>query len=137
VGAWRQGGWKNWALYGLGIGLGILTKGPAILIYLLPVALLAPLWMGARYSGGWGRWYRNTGLALLAGIALALCWAIPAVIHGGDQYREMILWGQTAGRMVQFRPCTGLVVVPAHSAAVAAAMDAVVAAMAWAACAAC
>ncbi|WP_166361487.1 ArnT family glycosyltransferase [Pseudomonas akapageensis] len=101
VGAWREGSWKNWALYGLGIGLGILTKGPAILIYLLPVALLAPWWMGTRYPGGWGRWYRNTGLALLAGICLALCWAIPAVIHGGDQYREMILWGQTAGRMVQ------------------------------------
>lgn len=101
VGAWQQGGWRNWALYGLGIGLGILSKGPAILLYLLPVALLAPWWMGERYAAGWGRWYRNVGLALLLGIAVALCWAIPAVIKGGDEYREMILWGQTAGRMVK------------------------------------
>ncbi len=101
VGAWQQGGWRNWALYGLGIGLGILSKGPAILLYLLPAALLAPWWMGERYAAGWGRWYRNVGLALLLGIAVALCWAIPAVIKGGDEYREMILWGQTAGRMVK------------------------------------
>ena len=101
VGAWQRGGWGNWALYGLGIGLGILSKGPAILLYLLPAALLAPWWMRGQCPVGWGRWYRNVGLALLGGIALALCWAIPAAIYGGPEYREMILWGQTAGRMVK------------------------------------
>ena len=101
LGAWRRDGAGNWLLYGLGIGLGLLGKGPAILIYLLPAALLAPWWMGERYRGGWRRWYRQVGLALLGGFGLALCWAIPAAIHGGAEYRGMILWGQTAGRVVK------------------------------------
>lgn len=101
TGAWQRGSWHDWALYGLGIGLGILSKGPAILVYLLPVALLAPWWMTTGYPGGWKRWYSNTALALLAGACLALLWAIPAAIQGGEAYREMILWGQTTGRMVQ------------------------------------
>lgn len=99
--AWQRASWHGWALYGLGIGLGILSKGPAILVYLLPVALLAPWWMSSDYPGGWKRWYRNSALALLAGTGLALCWAIPAALQGGEAYREMILWGQTTGRMVQ------------------------------------
>ncbi|NES11909.1 hypothetical protein G3O07_22735 [Pseudomonas laurentiana] len=57
--------------------------------------------MTTGYPGGWKRWYSNTALALLAGACLALLWAIPAAIQGGEAYREMILWGQTTGRMVQ------------------------------------
>ena len=40
--AWRDGGWSGWLLVGLAIGLGVLAKGPAILLHILPVALLAP-----------------------------------------------------------------------------------------------
>lgn len=101
LGAAEHGGRGHWALYALGIGLGVLCKGPAVLVYLLPVALLAPWWQGGARVGGWWRWYRNVGLAVLAGAALALCWALPAAIVGGAEYREMIFWGQTAGRMVQ------------------------------------
>ena len=35
---------RGFALLGLAIGLGILTKGPVILVQVLPVALLAPWW---------------------------------------------------------------------------------------------
>ena len=38
VEAARGGGIGNWGLYAFGIGIGTLTKGPVILIYLLPVA---------------------------------------------------------------------------------------------------
>lgn len=91
-----------WALFGLSVGLGLLAKGPAILVHLLPAALLAPWWLRhAPSRPAWPRWYAGLALGLLLGIGLALAWAIPAGIHGGEEYRNAIFWGQTAGRMVQ------------------------------------
>lgn len=91
-----------WALYGLGVGLGILAKGPAILVHLLPVALFGPLWASRLGSDiRWSRWYAGVGIGLLFGAALALIWAIPAGAHGGEEYRNAIFWGQTANRMVE------------------------------------
>ncbi len=87
----------GFAWLALAIGLGVLAKGPVILLHLLPVALLAPWW---RQGLPWKRWYGGVLLAVLGGAAIALAWAIPAAIHGGEEYRRMILWGQTANRMV-------------------------------------
>jgi 4-amino-4-deoxy-L-arabinose transferase-like glycosyltransferase len=93
-------GW--WALFGLGVGLGVLAKGPAILVHLLPAALLAPWWLRhARRPFTWSGWYAGVGLGLLLGVAIALSWAIPAGLSGGEEYRNAIFWGQTADRMVQ------------------------------------
>jgi 4-amino-4-deoxy-L-arabinose transferase-like glycosyltransferase len=93
---------RCWALFGLSVGLGVLAKGPAILVHLLPAALLAPLW-AKRLKPDilWSRWYAGVGLGLLLGVALALAWAIPAGLHGGETYRHAIFWGQTADRMVK------------------------------------
>ncbi|MBI4989176.1 MAG: glycosyltransferase family 39 protein [Rhodocyclales bacterium] len=88
---------RGFAWLGLAIGLGVLAKGPVILLHVLPVAALAPWW---RPGLPWKRWYAATLLAVLGGAAIALAWAIPAAIHGGDEYRRMIFWGQTANRMV-------------------------------------
>ena len=33
-------------------------------------------------------------------LAIALAWAIPAGISGGEAYRNAIFWGQSAGRVV-------------------------------------
>lgn len=91
-----------WALYGLSVGLGVLAKGPAILVHLLPAALLAPWWASRlKRDIKWSRWYAGVGIGLLLGVALALAWAIPAGQHGGEAYRNAIFWGQTADRMVQ------------------------------------
>lgn len=91
-----------WALFGLSIGLGVLAKGPAILVHLLPAALLAPWWARHLSPGiNWPRWYAGVGLGLLLGVVLALAWAIPAGLHGGEAYRNAIFWGQTADRMVE------------------------------------
>ncbi|MEX0695777.1 MAG: glycosyltransferase family 39 protein, partial [Rhodospirillales bacterium] len=106
VQAWRQGGWVGWLITALAIGVGVLAKGPAILLHIVPVALLAP-WWGRVLPGGpdrpmvsWRRWYLSLLLSVLAGAAMALMWAIPAGIRGGAEYREMIFWGQSAGRIV-------------------------------------
>lgn len=104
--AWRHGGWLGFVLAGVAIGLGVLAKGPAILLHVLPAALLAPLWAGrlddgpATPWGGWRWWYKGVGLAVGIGAAIGLAWAVPAGISGGAAYREAIFWGQSAGRMV-------------------------------------
>lgn len=89
---------SGFALLGVAIGLGVLTKGPVILLHLLPVAALAPWWNpGLR----WGRWFVGILLAVLLGAAIALAWALPAGMAGGEAYRNAIFWGQTANRMVE------------------------------------
>ncbi|MEQ1591517.1 MAG: glycosyltransferase family 39 protein [Thiobacillaceae bacterium] len=89
---------RGLAWLGLAIGLGVLAKGPVILLQLLPVAVLAPWWNpGLR----WTRWYAGLLAAVLLGAAIALAWAIPAGIAGGAEYRNAIFWGQTANRMVE------------------------------------
>jgi 4-amino-4-deoxy-L-arabinose transferase-like glycosyltransferase len=37
----------------------------------------------------------------LGGAAIGLAWAVPAGIMGGEEYRNAIFWGQTAGRVVK------------------------------------
>lgn len=101
--AWRGDCVKGFAVLGIGIGLGVLAKGPAILLHVLPAALLAPLW-GGHLAGerkiSWGRWYFGLAAALGLGVAIALAWAIPAAVRGGDDYANAIFWGQSAGRVV-------------------------------------
>ena len=71
---------------------GVLTKGPVILVYLVPPMLLLP---GARKP--------RAIAASLAGLALgaagALVWALPAAAAGGEAYGDALLYGQTAGRL--------------------------------------
>ncbi len=97
---WRRGGLRGWLLLGFSIGLGMLTKGPVILLHVLPVAALAPCWAVEDRPASWTRWYSGVLIALLLGGAVALAWAIPAAIYGGPQYANAIFWSQTADRIV-------------------------------------
>ena len=101
----RSYGWfaLGWVLFGIGAGLGALSKGPVILVFTLPVALLAPMWLRlARERGGigWGSWYLGAVGGVVLGGAIGFGWALPAAAQGGDEYRQAILWGQTSGRLV-------------------------------------
>ncbi len=92
--------YPGWLLYAAAIGMGILAKGPVILVYTVPPVLLAPWWMDREKPTSWKFWYGAFLLALAGGILMALAWALPAAKAGGRQYGEAILLGQTAGRMV-------------------------------------
>jgi len=98
VAAAARGRPAGWLLAGVAIGVGVLAKGPVILVYVLPPALLAPLWKG-RETPHWWRWYAGVAASLVIGSAIALGWAWPAAQAGGEAYGQAILWGQTAGRV--------------------------------------
>ena len=92
---------KRWALLGVAIGGGILSKGPVILLHLLPLALLAPWWLTAdKMPCRKSQWYLGLLSSVLFGACIALCWAIPAGIAGGEAYQRAIFLGQTTGRVV-------------------------------------
>jgi 4-amino-4-deoxy-L-arabinose transferase-like glycosyltransferase len=98
------GGWANWLGAGLALGLGILTKGPVALLHLLPLALLAPWWTAALPQASaqrpsWGRWYGGVGVAVLLGAAVALAWAVPTALAGGERFGREIFWSQSVDRM--------------------------------------
>ncbi|WP_142809159.1 ArnT family glycosyltransferase [Tepidiphilus olei] len=94
-----QGHGRAWTWVAAGIGLGVLAKGPVVLLHVLPAALLWPWWRPLAQP--LGRWYRRLALAVLGGAAIALAWAVPAAIRGGPEYAHMIFWGQSAGRIVK------------------------------------
>jgi 4-amino-4-deoxy-L-arabinose transferase-like glycosyltransferase len=88
---------------GAGIGLGVLAKGPVVLLHVLPAAVIAPWWWAPHVrnnsAGKLSRWYLDLVLGTLIGAAIALAWALPAAYEGGEAYRRAIFWGQTAGRV--------------------------------------
>jgi 4-amino-4-deoxy-L-arabinose transferase-like glycosyltransferase len=92
---------KRCLLLGFAIGGGVLTKGPVILLHILPLALLAPWWLASK-QGNISRkqWYSTLLLSVLIGAGIALSWAIPAGLAGGEAYRKAIFLGQTSGRIV-------------------------------------
>lgn len=89
----------RWVLFGLCIGLGLLTKGPVMLLHALFPWLLGPLWNDwARQHRS--RWYLRGFFAVLLAVAILLAWAIPAGYAGGEAYRHRLFFTQTAGRAV-------------------------------------
>ena len=89
-----------WMLYSACLGLGILTKGPAMAVQIVPVALLAPVW-STNQTINWRRWYGAVALSFLAGSAIGLAWALPAAVRGGPEYGNWILFQQTTHRVTK------------------------------------
>lgn len=85
---------------GLGIGLGVLAKGPVALLDIVFAGLSAPLWSPTARSRA-GRYYGGLALAIVLGAALALAWAIPAGLRGGQAYADAIFLKQTFGRVTE------------------------------------
>ncbi|MBL8810442.1 MAG: glycosyltransferase family 39 protein [Planctomycetaceae bacterium] len=84
---------------GCSIGLGILSKGPVILVHVLPTALLFPFWSrreGTRILPG----LISIAGAIGIGAVIALSWALPAARYGGEAFGNELLFGQTAGRVL-------------------------------------
>lgn len=88
-------------LFGLGLGLGILSKGPVIMVFLLPVALAGPWVFQGKTGQRWRIWYLGVFASFLLGALIALGWAVPAAYSGGEAYAQALFWKQTANRIVE------------------------------------
>ena len=88
-----------WLLVGLSIAGGLLTKGPVVIVHILPLGILYSMWV-PRQEAPLGKWYLGLGLAVLMGAGTAMLWAGPAAMSGGEEYGKAILWSQTADRAV-------------------------------------
>ena len=96
----RRSPLRTWGILGLIIGLGLLAKGPVLLLFVGGPLALAPWWMPNKpYQ--WRHWYGGSLLAIVFGTLMAALWALPAAISGGQTYGAAILYGQTAGRLIQ------------------------------------
>jgi 4-amino-4-deoxy-L-arabinose transferase-like glycosyltransferase len=89
----------SWVGFALCIGLGLLTKGPVMLVHLAPVWLFGPWW--SPYARGHrARWYGCGLLAVVGGGLLLAAWVIPAVHASGASYTHDLLFRQTGGRVL-------------------------------------
>lgn len=91
------------ALLVLGTTLGILTKGPVILLHIL-FPLISVRWWAHCENKNFTALYGAVALSMVAAVGLALIWAIPAASLGGHQYEQAIFWHQTVDRMGQSAP---------------------------------
>jgi 4-amino-4-deoxy-L-arabinose transferase-like glycosyltransferase len=95
AGKWRRG----LVLLGVMIGLGILAKGPVLLLHIVAVALLAPLWSATARTHK-ARWYFALLAGFLIGVAIALCWLLPAAWYAGPGYWQPLL-DKVTGRIAK------------------------------------
>lgn len=86
----QRGGWLMYIAAVIG---GLLTKGPAVFVYLLSVPLFR-FWWGAKKERIGAKWFLAILGATALGFAGALLWALPAAFQGGEEYRQAILWGR-------------------------------------------
>ncbi|MBM3503265.1 MAG: glycosyltransferase family 39 protein [Alphaproteobacteria bacterium] len=97
------GSWRRFVLgvvgFGVAIGLGVLSKGPVVAVFLLPAALLAFLWRRSPEDRHWGRWALGVVGGLVLAAVIALAWALPAAEAGGAAFERAIFWGQTSDRV--------------------------------------
>lgn len=91
---------RGWLLFGAGLGLALLAKGPVAWLHVLPVAALGPWWSEAA-RGEAARWYAQLAGAVALGAVMLAAWLVPAVLAGGPAYMESVLWGQAAGRLTE------------------------------------
>lgn len=90
-----------WIGVGAAIGLGVLAKGPVILIHTLPAMLAVPFWATGRTGLRPRDLLAGVAIALAAALVLVATWLVPAILTGGAEYRAAILWAQSAGRVTQ------------------------------------
>jgi 4-amino-4-deoxy-L-arabinose transferase-like glycosyltransferase len=98
--AQRRGGIRPWLQVGGALGLGILAKGPVVLLLPLLVAVLAPWWRDRSGRNPRLLWWAGLLGAVALAAAIGLAWALPAAASGGPAYSDAILVSQTKERMV-------------------------------------
>ena len=95
----KKGSLLRIAVIGLSIGLGILAKGPVVLIFVLWPVATYPLWRSERHVVSAGGLWAATGMAVLFALVPVAAWIGPALIETGGEFGRALIWQQTAGRI--------------------------------------
>lgn len=90
--------WRALLLGGIAAGLGILAKGPVVLLVGGMPLLFAPWWSAQARSRPLRHYAALLGIIAI-GAGLALSWALPAAHAGGPAYENALLFRQTLGRV--------------------------------------
>lgn len=90
---WRARDARAWLLLAAALALGLLANGPLALIYVVPFALLAPLWARGPVRPKWRHWYADAGKALLVAILVFALWLVPAALRAGPLYALEVATG--------------------------------------------
>ena len=75
---WRARDLRVWPLLGFALGFGLLSSGSLIFLYVIPVALLAPMWARGTLSMPWKYWYADIFKSVFVALAIYAAWAVPA-----------------------------------------------------------
>ena len=86
-------------LAGLCLGLGILAKGPVVLIFLFWPFATYPLWRCEIHAASTARMWRGFGLSILVALLPVATWIVPALIETHGAFAASLMWSQTAGRI--------------------------------------
>lgn len=89
----------SWSVYALALAVGLLTKGPAMLLFALPPALLGP-WWSVRAGRERLAWYGGMAAALAVALAASGLWVFVVFRQAGPDFVRTILWAQSATRVV-------------------------------------
>jgi len=74
---------RVWMLFALALALGLLAAGWRVALFLLPPALLAPLWAREQPRPRWSEWYGDVRQAVLLALVLAGVWWGLLAQHAG------------------------------------------------------
>ena len=103
---WCHRDMRAFLLLGAALGLGTLALGLAIFLYVLPVALLAPLWIRETPRMAWKHWYVDLAKAVALGTAVMSVWLVPASIKAGLPYFLGWLSGSLTAARLDALPAT-------------------------------
>jgi 4-amino-4-deoxy-L-arabinose transferase-like glycosyltransferase len=88
---------RHWLVLGGVVGIGMLAKGPVILVHLVPVLVAMRIW--AAVPPARSEVARGAGIATLMAAAVIALWLVPALAIGDEGFRRELLWTQTAARL--------------------------------------
>jgi 4-amino-4-deoxy-L-arabinose transferase-like glycosyltransferase len=80
---WRRRDHRAWLLLAVATALGLLAAGWVYLVYVYPVALLAPLWTREGRRPEWRYWYADMFKSLLLGAVPVAAWLVAIGLRDG------------------------------------------------------
>ncbi|RWP27036.1 glycosyltransferase family 39 protein [Mesorhizobium sp.] len=84
---------------GLFIGLGVLSKGPVVLVHVAAPILLYPLWRDPHSSLPPRRFFSSTVVVVAAALLPVAAWLGPVLHRLGSGFAYDLVWRQAAGRV--------------------------------------